>query len=170
MAVTPGGNIVPCQSWLSDQPLGNMLRDDWDAIWESEACMPQRNYSSEMTGECPLRRYCSVKDFKIEAIQISSVHFAALTGIPAIPVLADATDEIQDFTITVDVNEDASLNMTYHIDWEVLDDSIGDLEWIDLGVPNSYHENITPLSETIDHIDDKGSSLAIYLDRAYEEG
>lgn len=58
MAVTPGGNIVPCQSWLSDQPLGSMLDDDWETIWESEICTAQRNYSSEMTGECPLRRYC----------------------------------------------------------------------------------------------------------------
>ena len=58
MAVTPGGNIVPCQSWLSDQPLGSMLHDDWETIWESEICTAQRNYSSEMTGECPLRRYC----------------------------------------------------------------------------------------------------------------
>ena len=37
MAVTPGGNIVPCQSWLSDQPLGNMLQDDWDSVWNKEA-------------------------------------------------------------------------------------------------------------------------------------
>jgi radical SAM protein with 4Fe4S-binding SPASM domain len=58
MAITPGGNVVPCQSWLSDQPLGNMLRDDWNAIWESEVCTAQRNYSSQMTGECPLRRCC----------------------------------------------------------------------------------------------------------------
>ena len=58
MAVTPGGNVVPCQSWLSDEPLGNMLTDDWDAIWESEACASRRDASAEMTGECPLRRYC----------------------------------------------------------------------------------------------------------------
>lgn len=83
---------------------------------------------------------------------------------------AAPTDKILDFTITVDVNNDASLNMLYHIDWKVLDDSIGKLEWIDLGVPNRYHEDLQPKSSTIDHIDDKGSSLAIYLDRAYAEG
>ena len=58
MAVTPGGNVVPCQSWLSDEPLGNMLEDDWASIWESRECAAHRNYSSEMTGQCPLRRYC----------------------------------------------------------------------------------------------------------------
>ena len=58
MAVTPGGNVVPCQSWLSDPPLGNLLADDWSSIWNSEACVRCRDYSAEMTGECPLRRYC----------------------------------------------------------------------------------------------------------------
>ena len=58
MAITPGGNVVPCQSWLSDAPLGNMLRDDWKKIWESPLCLEYRTYSAEMTGQCPLRRYC----------------------------------------------------------------------------------------------------------------
>ena len=58
MAITPGGNVVPCQSWLSDAPLGNMLTDDWSQIWNSEACERCRDFSAGMTGECPLRRYC----------------------------------------------------------------------------------------------------------------
>ena len=58
MAVTPGGNVVPCQSWLDDQPLGNMLTDDWKNIWDSDVCKKRRNFSAAMTGECPLRRYC----------------------------------------------------------------------------------------------------------------
>ena len=58
MAVTPGGTVGPCQSWLDDQPLGNMLTDDWQTIWNSETCKARRDYSAQMTGECPLRRYC----------------------------------------------------------------------------------------------------------------
>ena len=58
MAVTPGGNVVPCQSWLSDAPLGSMLRDEWETIWNCPACAERRAYAAEMTGECPLRRYC----------------------------------------------------------------------------------------------------------------
>ena len=58
MAITPAGNVVPCQSWLSDKPLGNMLTDDWKEIWESEACKARRDFSGQLTGECPLRRYC----------------------------------------------------------------------------------------------------------------
>ena len=58
MAVTPGGNVVPCQSWLSDTPLGNMLKDDWKSIWESNESIARRDHSARMLGECPLRRYC----------------------------------------------------------------------------------------------------------------
>ena len=56
MAVTPGGNVVPCQSWLSDAPLGNLLTDDWAAIWDSPACAARRAESAKMEGLCPLRR------------------------------------------------------------------------------------------------------------------
>ncbi len=58
MAITPGGNVVPCQSWLSDKPLGNILTDDWKDIWDSEPCRTRRAFSAQLTGECPLRRYC----------------------------------------------------------------------------------------------------------------
>ncbi|MBO4679430.1 MAG: radical SAM protein [Lachnospiraceae bacterium] len=56
MALTPGGNVVPCQSWLSSDALGNFLNDDWDTIWNSDACKKRRDYSGLMLGRCPLRR------------------------------------------------------------------------------------------------------------------
>ena len=55
MAVTPGGNVVPCQSWLSEKPLGSMLDDDWRSIWEGGRCRVRRDYSARMLCECPLR-------------------------------------------------------------------------------------------------------------------
>ena len=55
MAVTPAGGVVPCQSWLSDEPLGNMLRDDWTAIWNSDRCRERREISAQLRCECPLR-------------------------------------------------------------------------------------------------------------------
>lgn len=33
----------------------------------------------------------------------------------------DPTDEILDYEVTVDVNSDATLNIKYHIEWEVLE-------------------------------------------------
>ena len=55
MALTPGGNVVPCQSWLSEEPLGNMLRDEWTSIWNSERCRTRREISAQLRCECPLR-------------------------------------------------------------------------------------------------------------------
>ena len=55
MAVTPSGNVVPCQSWLSSQPLGNMLTDSWDSIWNSPVCQERRKFSAQLRCECPLR-------------------------------------------------------------------------------------------------------------------
>ncbi len=56
MAITPGGNVVPCQSWLSGKILGNFLNDDWETIWNSDTCKKRRDYSGLMLGRCPLRR------------------------------------------------------------------------------------------------------------------
>lgn len=56
MAVTPSGNVVPCQSWLSDKALGNILKDDWPTIWNSTECVKRRDYASLMLGRCPLRK------------------------------------------------------------------------------------------------------------------
>ncbi len=56
MAITPGGNVVPCQSWLSSDILGNMLTDEWEKIWNSPACVERREYSAKMLGTCPLRQ------------------------------------------------------------------------------------------------------------------
>lgn len=57
MAITPSGNVVPCQSDLSGEPLGNMLTDSWESLWNSESCQKKRAYSAKMLGECPLRRW-----------------------------------------------------------------------------------------------------------------
>ncbi len=56
MAVTPSGNVVPCQSWLSEETLGNILEDSWEMIWENSSCKEHRDYSAKMTGLCPLRK------------------------------------------------------------------------------------------------------------------
>lgn len=58
MAVTPGGDVVPCQSWLSGEVLGNLLEDSWGQIWNHEACVKRREYAALMLGKCPLRRNC----------------------------------------------------------------------------------------------------------------
>ena len=56
MAVAPNGDVVPCQSWLSGEPLGNLLRDDWPTIWNCPAAVKAREFSAKMTYECPLKK------------------------------------------------------------------------------------------------------------------
>lgn len=56
MAISPSGKVVPCQSWLSDDALGDMLNDEWDSIWDNDNCIVRRNYSAKMEGKCPLRK------------------------------------------------------------------------------------------------------------------
>ena len=58
MAITPSGKAVPCQSWLSDDALGDFLTDSWEEIWNSEKCKERRDYSAKMEGKCPLRKGC----------------------------------------------------------------------------------------------------------------
>lgn len=59
-------------------------------------------------------------------------------------------DEIEDYVITVDVNDDGSLNMTYTLTWRVLDDKKeGPLTWVKIGIPNSDVDNIKARTENI---------------------
>ena len=55
MAVAPDGTVVPCQSWLSGDGLGNILTDDWKAIWHSPRCAAIRAESAKMEHICQLR-------------------------------------------------------------------------------------------------------------------
>ena len=83
-------------------------------------------------------------------------------------------DEIVNYEITVDVNDDATLDMVYHIDWKVLDStSEGPLTWVRVGIPNKHYISMEALSDTIDDISyssSGGSYARIDLDRAYYAG
>ena len=89
----------------------------------------------------------------------------------AVPVFAD-TDEILNYTIAIDVNDDATLNINYHIDWKVLDSGsgIGPLTWMKIGIPNSHVIETKGLSDTVDHINRSGNYVEVYLDKSYYEG
>ncbi len=98
--------------------------------------------------------------------------FALLSGVK---VNASAPlDEILRYEITVDVYDDASLNIRYDVSWKVLDSkSEGPLEWAVIGLPNKNTKDYTALSDNIDHISitrDGGYFANVYLDRAYYEG
>ena len=54
MAIAPDGAVVPCQSWLGGVTLGNILTDDWQAIWDSKSCRAIRDESAKMEHICQL--------------------------------------------------------------------------------------------------------------------
>jgi len=65
MCVEPDGNVLPCQSYY--QPLGNLLADPWESIWNHPLAvrlrerqgLPQKctgcTYLAECGGGCPLQ-------------------------------------------------------------------------------------------------------------------
>lgn len=54
MAIAPNGDVIPCQSWLSDGALGNILTSSWSSIWNSKRCVQLRRQSVQNTQLCPL--------------------------------------------------------------------------------------------------------------------
>ncbi len=58
MAVEPDGTVLPCQSYY--EPLGDMLKDDWKAIWGHPLCgrIRTRGYVDERCGKCELLQLC----------------------------------------------------------------------------------------------------------------
>ncbi len=58
MCVEPNGDVLPCQSYY--QPLGNLLTDAWDSIWNHElsVSLRQRSYVDEKCTGCVLLAEC----------------------------------------------------------------------------------------------------------------
>lgn len=54
MGIAPNGDVVPCQSWLSTDSLGNLLVEDWKQIWNSKKCKQIRKTSATSLQMCQL--------------------------------------------------------------------------------------------------------------------
>lgn len=89
-------------------------------------------------------------------------------------VNAKPLDEIQDEKIYIETRADGSLDIRYHIKWKVLDStSEGPLNWVKIGIPNVYVEELQALSDSVEKISYYGSGgeyVRLDLDRDYEEG
>lgn len=56
MAITPNGDVVPCQSWLDNSAnFGNILKNKWQKIWNHEKCKKIRENSCKSLPACPLK-------------------------------------------------------------------------------------------------------------------
>ena len=56
MAIAPNGDVIPCQSWLFEDSLGNLLETPWNKIWNSKRCKSQRKYAMKNERVCPLKK------------------------------------------------------------------------------------------------------------------
>lgn len=54
MAISPDGKVIPCQSWLSEQPLGDILTQNWDKIWNGARTKEIRKFAAKSKNECLL--------------------------------------------------------------------------------------------------------------------
>ncbi len=58
MAIEPDGTVLPCQSYY--KPLGNILADKWESIWQNELCksIRGRKYLDEECMVCGMKDTC----------------------------------------------------------------------------------------------------------------
>lgn len=80
-------------------------------------------------------------------------------------------DYIQNYVVTVDLREDGSADITYDIDWQVIDGGLTDyLSWVKIGLANAHVDELTPLTDTIadlQYSDDGGSYAKVVFARRY---
>lgn len=83
-------------------------------------------------------------------------------------------DQINKYYITVDTRNDGTLDMSYYIEWEVLDStSEGPLSWVKIGIPNSNVDSIKTTSSEIKSIryyEDNGAYIRIDFKKDYNAG
>jgi len=58
MAIEPDGTVIPCQSYY--EPLGNILTDPWEGIWDHDLCkrIREREYLDGKCVDCQLKDVC----------------------------------------------------------------------------------------------------------------
>jgi radical SAM protein with 4Fe4S-binding SPASM domain len=77
MCVEPDGNVLPCQSYY--HPLGNLLSDEWDSIWNHALAVQlreRRNLPQKCTG-CALLAECGGGcPLQFESMQVNSLSYS----------------------------------------------------------------------------------------------
>lgn len=82
-------------------------------------------------------------------------------------------DYIHEYNITIDPNDDGTLDMNYYLKWEVLEEGNGGVDFITVGVPNRFVEDIEGLTANIDDIyysSSDGATIRIDFKNTYHKG
>lgn len=95
-----------------------------------------------------------------------------ILAIPNEAFAKEPLDEIQNYELVVDMRNDGTMDIKYHIEWKVLDDSSeGPLSWVKIGIPNKHVDEIQANSSNISKIKYMAESgktyIKIHFDREY---
>lgn len=113
------------------------------------------------------------------ALWLAALLCCVLTALPAFaadselaPYAEDGDmDYIRNYVVTIDLREDGSADITYDIDWQVIDGGLTDyLSWVKIGLANAHVDELTPLTDTISDLqysDDGGSYAKVVFARRY---
>lgn len=113
------------------------------------------------------------------AVCLAALLFSVVTAVSAFAADADLApfaedgdmDYIRNYIVTVDLREDGSADITYDIDWQVIDgDATQYLSWVKIGLANAHVDTLTPLTDTIadlQYSDDGGSYAKVVFARRY---
>lgn len=117
--------------------------------------------------------------FRRAALAAAALLCCLLTALPVFADTADLApyaqegdlDYIRSYVVTVDLREDGSADITYDIDWQIIDGGKTDyLSWVKIGLANAYVDELTPLTDTISDLqysDEGGSYARVVFARRY---
>ena len=120
----------------------------------------------------------NTKFVRASALFCATALCGALLALPAAAAEVDAPyaesgdyDYIRNYVVTVDPREDGSADITYDIDWQVIDGDATDyLSWVKIGLANASVDELTPLTDTIadlQYSSDGGSYAKVVFARRY---
>lgn len=109
---------------------------------------------------------------RVKILIAAAVLLCAALAAFAFPASASGDlDRILSYDITVSPRDDATLDMSCTIRWQVLDDeSEGALSWVKIGMPNCNMSSVVSNSSTIDHLHADGEYINVYFTRDYYAG
>ena len=77
-------------------------------------------------------------------------------------------DRINQYYITINPRKDASLDIRYDIQWEVLNDNAADLTEVFIGIPNSNLNQLKALSSNIASLKEDGGLVKVTFKEGYK--
>lgn len=113
------------------------------------------------------------KIIKTFAVTVLFVMMLTRAMLPVMASTSNPLDEIQEYDLTVDMRNDGTMDIKYHIEWKVLDDeSEGPLSWVKIGIPNKHVDEITALSDNIEsaeyYTESGNTYVRVDFDREYK--